>query len=179
MVNQNKTAHSNSRGLTIYYTDKKTFMFFPYSSRSTNNTQLYGSSVNNIQYQDKSQSKYENTSLTEKQAKLYQDALHGLSIYDKVVISNMSFAEKLTIEHRYNNAQFVLNKWKQSIINNEVDVILNKLFPSSKLIQEMTGSDEYFDENLVNNQSFAELNISKKQIIDKLIKENVLPGDFY
>ena len=182
MINQHKTFTCTGKNLTAHFTDSKKHFVIEYDTPSPiMDIQLYGNTYNGVQFQDKNAQRVaDSTILSEFQNKLYKDALHGLKMYSKKDLAVMPERHRTAIERAHNKAQRVLNLWKQSIINKEVDSFLLSLFPHSKLIKKMvTQTGTYTNSEVQNDQSFSDLGINKLQIIDKLIEEKVLPGTFF
>lgn len=180
MTNENKTFHCTESSITVYYTDSKKHFVHPYES-PMEELQIYGNSYKGVQYQDLSQSKvFDADEFSPYQTMLYKQVLLGLKYFSDEQVRSMSFKKKLAIDKRHKRAQKVLNEWKQLIINKEVDDFLLSWFPHSKFVKNMVNNTHnYTHESVTNYQSFAELNISKKDIADKLIKVGLLPKQFF
>lgn len=183
MINEHKTFHCTGKNITAHFTDTKKHFVMEYDTKSlvTENIQLYGNTYNGIQFQDKvAQRVADSTILSEFQNKLYKDALHGLKMYSKKELATMPERQRTAIERAHNKAQRILNLWRQTIVNKQVDDFLLALFPHSKMIKEMAECTEgYTNNDVQNEQSFTDLGIDKIQIINKLIQEKILPGTFF
>lgn len=110
---------------------------------------------------------------------LYNRAIYGLSIYSREEVQEMDLQKKKRIVRIHKKAQTTLNLWKQEIVNTLANKLFTDIFPrmdiTNTLIEKfgIEGDPEY-----VNKMSFKMLNISKSQIIDKLIEKKVLPKNF-
>lgn len=110
---------------------------------------------------------------------LYNRAIYGLSIYSRDELQEMDLQKKKRIIRLHKKTQTVLNLWKQEIVNTLANKLFTDIFPrmdiTNTLIEKfgIEGDPEY-----VNKMSFKMLNISKPQIIDKLIEVKVLPKNF-
>lgn len=135
--------------------------------------QLHGSSIHGKKYMD-----YQPLVLNEYQNFLYKRAVMGLKIYSPQELSSMSEDKKKKILKAHRRVQRILNVYKQEATNVITNNLFKRLFPNSPIteaLEKMTDTDEAF----VNKLEFKSLGISKKQVIDKLICEKVLPKNFY
>jgi dGTP triphosphohydrolase len=88
----------------------------------------------------------------------------------------MSFKEKLRIENIHKKAQRILNEWKQTIVSQQVDQLLLALFPKSPFLKKIVEKTKDYTTNTIkNHHSFSELNITKTDIIKKLIEKKIIP----
>jgi hypothetical protein len=177
MSNPNKTFHCNAKSITVYYTDSKKHFISSYHSEKVNNLQIHGNSPCSKGYQDDQSFHQIENLFTPYQNKLYREAMHGLSIYTGQEIEAMSFKEKLRIEHLHKKAQRILNEWKQSIVSQQVDQLLLTLFPKSPFLKKeiIDRTKDYTNNTITNHHSFSELNITRIDIIRKLIEKKILP----
>ena len=110
---------------------------------------------------------------------LYNRAMYGLSIYSRDEVQEMDLQKKKRIVRLHKKTQTILNLWKQEIVNTLANKLFTDIFPrmdiTNTLIEKfgIEGDPDY-----VNKMSFKMLNISKPQIIDKLIEVKVLPKNF-
>lgn len=180
-MSNTKTFHCTGKNLTVYYEDTNKHFVYPYETSPIESIQLYGNQFKGIQLQDVTVPQLvESDILSDYQNKLYKDAIHGLSYYSKKDIEKMSVRERTAIFRVNAKTQRVLNAWKQTIVNMEVDGFLKTLFPKSKIVDQILEKTKTnYDDKIISDFSFAELGISKKQIINKLIQEQVLPVRFY
>ena len=138
------------------------------------NYQRYGKTVS------KKQIEYEKDPFNAYQNFLYKRALFGLSVYGEEELNKMHWDKKNRIQKVHKRAQDVLNSWKQELVNDWTSTILSKIFWHSKLVKDYK---EKFasntDPSYISTVEFKELGVTKTQIIDKLIKEKILPSNFY
>lgn len=110
---------------------------------------------------------------------LYNRALYGLSIYTSEEIKNMSLEKKKRIINTYKKTEKIINLWKQEIVNILANKLFTDIFPDmefTKCLVEYYGTGA--DPEYINNMSFKKLKISKKQVINKLIENKILPKNF-
>ena len=111
---------------------------------------------------------------------LYKRVLFGLSVYEPDELKIMHQDKKNRINRVHRRAQSVLNIWKQQIINNITNAFFKVNFSNSNLIKDLiTNYGNSTDEKFINTIDFKTLGIYKKDIIDKLIIEKILPHNFY
>jgi hypothetical protein len=111
---------------------------------------------------------------------LYKRALFGLSVYQEVELSKMHKDKKKRITKVHQRAQQVLNIWKQQLTNQWAADLMGKFFHHSNLVKEFTENvADAIDPDYISNLEFKSLGIDKKEIVNKLIEEKVLPKDFY
>ena len=92
----------------------------------------------------------------------------------------MHFDKRKRITKVSKRAQNVLNLWKQTIIIAITNKFFMKYFPKSPLAQGIVENfSDIEDPKFINTLDFKDLSITKKHIVDKLIKEGVLSNDFY
>ena len=89
----------------------------------------------------------------------------------------MKYFKRILKVHR--RAQSTLNIWKQQVTNVLSSNIFSTLFPKSSLAKAFVETTEDVDPEYINKMTFKELGISKKNVIDKLITDGVLPINFY
>jgi hypothetical protein len=111
---------------------------------------------------------------------LYKRALFGLSVYQEVELSTMHKDKKKRITKVHQRAQQVLNIWKQQLTNQWAAELMGKFFHHSNLVKEFAQNvADAIDPDYISNLEFKSLGVDKKQIVNKLIEEKVLPKDFY
>lgn len=181
MKKESKAFHCTENTMTVYYEDSKKHFFYEYENSPIENIQLHGNNFKGVQFQDDATDNIEESIiLSEYQNKLYKDALHGLSNYSLSQLKVMSDVEKSKIARLHSRTNRILNTWKQTILNAEVDDFLQFLFPKSTFITALVEKTKnYTDANLKVPITLTELGINKKQIIGRLIQEKVLPLSFY
>ncbi len=129
-------------------------------------------------YKPNTYMEYEKDNYTSYQNYLYKRALYGLSVFTQSELNAMCSKKKQRINNVYLKAQNVVNLYKQKITKAYTDLIFTSFFPNSP-ITDFLLNDESTDEKFKNKLTFKELDISKDDIINLLIKESVLPKNFY
>lgn len=136
--------------------------------------QLYGNTFHGKRY-----GKIEYHSLNNYQNFLYNRALFGLSVYSQEEVKNMRWDKRKRIIKVHRRSQTILNLWKQQIINALSTHLFLQFFPTSYITEDLVNSANDTDSKYINRMSFRTLRITRIQIINKLIKEGILPPDFY
>lgn len=136
--------------------------------------QLYGSQIN-----DKKYAEYEIDPYNQYQNFLYKRALFGLRMYSPEEIQQMTDVRRSRIVKLHKKAQKVLNLYKQETVNTFTNNLFIKLFPNSPITKALVGELNFTDSEHVNKMDFKVLGISKECIINRLIKEKILPKNFY
>ena len=127
-----------------------------------------------------SNSRYEKDMFNEVQNFLYKRAVFGIKVYTEEQLNKMNHDKKRRIIKVHKRCQHVLNIWKQELCNEYTNRIFEKLFPRPEMsrffyVKHRNTTDPTF----MNTLNFKDMGVSKKQIVDKLIVEGVLPKDFY
>lgn len=123
---------------------------------------------------------YEQDPFNNYQNFLYKRALFGLSIYTQEELLKMHTAKKKRIQSVHERAQKILNAWKQKLSHEITSKFLAQVFHHSKLVKDYVEKfAEETDSDYISRVDFKSLGISKKNIIDKLIEERILPHNFY
>lgn len=135
--------------------------------------------VNGNSFKGKKYSLVEYTALNSVQTFLYNRALFGLAVYTQEEIKEMHWEKRKRILKVHRRAQSTLNIWKQQVTNVLSSNIFSTLFPKSSLAKAFVETTEDVDPEYINKMTFKELGISKKNVIDKLITDGVLPINFY
>lgn len=112
------------------------------------------------------------------QKDLFEKLVYGFSAYSKLELDHMSKSKKMRIKIDYTKAQRILNRWKQEIVNESIDLLFLRMFPKSKTVKQIV-SEKGYDDNLECTISFKDLGISKKQVVNKLIEFGLLPENFF
>ncbi len=136
--------------------------------------QAYGNNFQGRKYGNK---QYD--SLSDYQNFLYNRALFGLSVYTQEEIKEMRWDKRKRIVKVHKRAQSVLNVWKQQIINACTNKFFERWFPGTPITNTLLKMSEEIDENYINKMPFKSFNITKMQVINKLIEEGILPSDFH
>lgn len=111
------------------------------------------------------------------QNELYKRCLMGLDFYSPQELYNMNSAKKNKIFNKHKNVQTLLNLWKQELSIEKTNKWLQVMFPKSTLISEIC-NDKSISKKFINTLSFKDLGITKTDVIDKLISNNMLPKNF-
>lgn len=169
MPNQNKTVSANSRGIVISFTDINKHKYVPYSNKLVQERQLEPKP----KYQQ-----IEKSVFNAQQQKLYALSIYGLSVYNKEEIQKIPAEERSTIIKNYNKIQAFLNKWKQEIVEARTNKILLSIFHNSKIIKKFCSINGY-DNFHTDRHTFKELGLTQKVIAERLVKEGLLPTNFF
>lgn len=167
MRNSDKTISANSKGITIYYGENKKHMFTSYDY--VKKVQIQGTT----KYQ-----KLESFDFNERQEKIYSRLVHGLEAFSNYELNKLSSSVKKRIIVNYTITQKLLNRWKQEIVNEEVNSLFSAKFPKSKTARQMI-SQKGYDDSIQCTISFKDLGISRKAIANKLIEFGLLPENFF
>jgi hypothetical protein len=122
---------------------------------------------------------YELDTLNQYQNFLYKRAMYGLRMYTDQEIATMGAKNKQRIISIQQKTQRVLNLYKQEVVNKLSNNIFQRLFPKSPITTALVGEFTFTDSGFINTIDFKTLGITKELIINKLIKENILPNNFY
>jgi hypothetical protein len=160
----NKTISVNSRGMVISYTDSNKHMFVRFNNQDVLKRTLKEQEI-------------EKPIFSEKQHKMYSEALYGLSIYPESMIKKMPQKILTKITVRCEIVQNLINKWKQEIVNDTVDDFLSTMFPNSPLVKSIVNMEA--DETLKCNFSFKDLGLDQMKIAQKLVSLKLLPENFF
>lgn len=126
----------------------------------------------NIQYERDMFNQYQNF--------LYKRALFGLSVYSPEELEKMHWDKKKRIQKVHERAQLTLNIWKQLRTHDLLSDFLCKVFHHSSLAKDFREKfANEVDPNYISPVEFKSLGISKQDIVEKLIQEKILPGNFY
>jgi hypothetical protein len=175
-MNTDKTILCDRKGIRIVHQDinKAPYRYF-YESSLRDELQFFGRSL------PKKQEKF-----TKAQNRILNEALHGLDYYSDNIKNKMSFKQKLSIESLHSRTTRYMNVWKHSIIVNEVDSILMKIFPNSKWINNLVNETKNFTNedlieitNMRSEVKFSELGIDRVKIAEELFRAKILPITFY
>jgi hypothetical protein len=121
--------------------------------------------------------KYEQDKYTAYQNYLYKRALYGFKAMTKEEYNNTCKQKKQRISRVYLRAQKVINKLKQESTNRYSNFIFKTLFPDAPLTDWFI-ENSFTDDKFKNTLTFADLGISKDDIVQIFIKEGVLPHNF-
>jgi hypothetical protein len=166
-MNPNKVAMAGPNNLCISYTDSKKSHWIDYD--------LIEKSITKSKFFIKEN---DNVNLNPHQVKLYRLAMYGVDALNEEEKNNLNFKESLKIIKNKEYTQKMINRWKQELIVKSVDDLFLSLFPKSKFIKNITNLNDYSD-TIINETSFKELGINRKQLLNKLIEWKSLPLNFY
>jgi len=110
---------------------------------------------------------------------LYNRALKGLHAYEPAERKYMHHQKKKRIKHTHKRAQSCLNIFKQEVVNEMCDNILNAFCEQSNVGYLLSSEDVGEDPEFVNTLELKSLGISKTMVIKRFVKEGILPSDFY
>ncbi len=86
--------------------------------------------------------------------------------------------QRARIKKVHKRTRIVLNVWKQQLINQFTNNFFTKYFPKSPLTKSLVESTT-IDPEFKCSISLEALKIDKRQVVDKLINEGILPHNFY
>jgi len=167
--NPNKTITANSKGILISFRDECKPRYVAYRSSAVERIQLYGK----VRYQVLDKPEFNRI-----QQKLYTEAIYGLNIYEKEQLTKLSPKETSRIFSLNKRVQHFLNRWKQEIIELEVNNFLSSLFPNSKVVKHMCATNGY-NRAYTDRHTFKELGLSQEKIAAKLVEAGFLPKNFF
>ncbi len=121
--------------------------------------------------------KYEQDRYSPYQNQRYKRVLHGLKSLSKEDYDTACKAKKQRISKVYLRGQRVINKLKQESTNRFTNFIFKVLFPEAPLTQWLLDNNQT-DDSFKNTLHFADIGITKHDIIDAFIKEGLLPQNF-
>ena len=121
--------------------------------------------------------KYEQDRYSPYQNQRYKRVLHGLKSLSKEDYNRACKANKQRISRVYLRGQRVINKLKQESTNRYTNLIFKVLFPDAPLTQWLMDNTET-DDSFKNTLNFADIGITKDDIIDAFIQEGLLPPNF-
>ena len=135
--------------------------------------QSFGSSYKgkkySVQYEQDPYSDYQNF--------LYKRALFGLKMYTQDEIKEMHWQKRNRIKKVHKRTQGVLNTWKQQLMIEKTNKLFQIFFPDSSITQTLLENSDV-DPEFRNMLNFKSLGITKRDIVDKLCEENLLPHNF-
>lgn len=164
MNNSNKTISVNSQGIVINYTDSNKHMFIRYPNQDKS-------------LRKKEVQKFEDDVFNERQQKMYEEALYGLSVHPESLVNRMPKRVLLKIVTRCQLVEKAINRWKQEIVNNSVDKFLLTMFPNSPVVKDMV--DIPADDTIKCKFTFKQLGVTPMDVAKKLVSLNLLPQNFF
>ena len=139
---------------------------------------MYSGKMQEYQISPERVMNYEKDEFSQYQNFLYHRAIYGLKMYEETELKVMSKQKKSRIFKVHKRAQQVINLMKHEVVMVRTNRLFTVLFPKSNLVEELLAEQEPSLE-VVNTSSFKDLNISKNDIVERFIKERILPPNFY
>jgi hypothetical protein len=136
--------------------------------------QLYGTSYKGEKYQT-----IERVHLNDYQNLLYYRAVHGLSVYKQEEIKKMCRTKYNRILKVHRRTQKILQMLKQKKLIAISNQLFANIFPNMAITKELLGPMSELDEGAKINLSFDILHITKMDIVNVLLREGILPHNFY
>lgn len=132
-------------------------------------------------YQTKGRKKYQTViNLNPYQTLLYKRALYGLKMYSAEEQNKMHWEKKKRIQRVSIKTQISINLLKQELVNQGCKTIFEEFFPNSELAKNVLSDTKITtDSRFINTLDLKSLGITKEIIIDRLIKAEILPKNFY
>lgn len=118
-------------------------------------------------------------SLNSYQNFLYNRVMFGLSVYSQDEIENMHWEKRKRIVKVQKRTREVLNVWKQQIANVMTMRFFERVFPKTEFTAHFIETVNDIDPTFKGTLDLKLLGITKKDIVNKLITEGILPNNFY
>jgi hypothetical protein len=134
--------------------------------------QTFGNSFKGKRY-----SEYERDPYNKTQNFLYKRAMFGIKMYTQEELKTMHPDKKKRIKKVHARAQKELNTWKQEKFIAFTNTIL-RTFTNSRLCSDLINDYSTPDPKFISRMSFKDLNIEKKDIVERLVDKKVLPYNF-
>lgn len=134
--------------------------------------QLRGNTLNGKKYGVDSQ-------LNNYQMFLYDRVMLGLYVYPKEEVQVMHWEKRKRILKVHKRAMQLINVWKQEIVNKWSTAFFEAVFPRTEFTEHFVKTQADTDKDYSLKISFKELGVTKRQIIERLILEGILPANFY
>lgn len=112
------------------------------------------------------------------QQKLYAEIVYGLNFFNEEEKAALPAKRRYRIMDAYKKAQRLLNGWKQQLVNNRADIIMQKLFPNSSITKAFYRT-QGISHDYIDTHTFKELGINQTMIAEKLVEARLLPADFF
>jgi hypothetical protein len=116
--------------------------------------------------------------LNKEQQKTYKEVVYGLSSFHPEDVQSMSQRKRKSVLAKFYQAQRIITIYKNRKTNEIVRQMMEQWFPKSKLAKEFA-SKKYDTLDLPNHVSFKDLKMEKYDIAEILVKESVLPENFF
>jgi len=167
--NPNKIITANSKGILISYGDNTKPRYVAYKSKVVADIQHFGK----VKYQQLEKPIFNRT-----QKKLYSEVLYGIKAYEPIELMALSQKDVLRINSLHRRAQFFLNRWKQEIQDNAVNIFFSALFPKSSIAKAMCSTKGY-NRAYTDRHSFKQLGLTQEAVASKLVEVGFLPKNFF
>jgi len=161
--NPHKTISVNNKGMIISFTDSNKHFFVKFEKPIHQDTPKY--------------QEFDEPMFSQKQQRMYYEALYGLSIYPESVIRKMPKTVVNKIATRNKMVQKVINRLKQEIVNQKVNSLLNSLFPKSPIVKQFISVD--YHDAVRCPISSRDLKITDLMIAERLVSLQLLPVNFF
>ena len=103
--------------------------------------------------------------------------MFGLKMYTQDEIKAMHWQKRNRIKKVHKRTQSVLNLWKQELMIEKTNKLFQIFFPDSTITQALLSASDV-DPEFRNKLDFKTLGITKKDVVNKLQEENLLPHNF-
>lgn len=108
---------------------------------------------------------------------LFKRVLHGLNVYTAEEVNALHWDKKRRIKKVWLRGQEVINKWKQTICNRQINNLLFKYFGDNvKAIVEIPAEETLPDYK--NTLTLKELGLNYEDLMLKFMSEGLLPKNF-
>lgn len=116
--------------------------------------------------------------LSPTQKLIYGCCIKGLKAYSEECVRKMTYSEKTRILNRQNLAWQIINELKQDKLNTLIRITIKKIIPNICGSAAPILLEPIVDPNF-NITAIKELSISTEKIIKELIKNKLVPENFY
>lgn len=115
---------------------------------------------------------------SQKQNFCLNKALYGLAAYSEKERRKLGQFQKKKIILLHTKTKRALNCYKQQIINDKTNKVF-EIFFNSKLCKNLVDQFNLTDEKFIMHCKLSDLGVNKKDLIEFLFKEGILPQNFY
>lgn len=170
LINENKTISVDANKMSVMYTDTNKHYVYKLDDQPNREIVLFGKT-----FKGKSAMSVKDDSTTDRERQILEDILYSKDKYSPEEIKQMPLIRQYYLTEVARRAEQALYNWKREIINSQVDDILLKLFPHSKMVAKIV---DMCKENQV-GMDVTKIDIrnlvSEKEIITYLQNKGVLP----
>lgn len=168
---ENKTISVSAKSMSVIYTDTNKHFVYQLDSQSpVRDVVLFGKSLKGIKAQNVKQD-----FLDKHHRRILNDILYSKGKYTEDQIKKMPLVRQWYILDVSRKAERVLYNWKKEIVEKQLDDVLSKMFPKSKLIQQFikmsTGESIGVDVSKINIRNL----VSEKEIVEYLQLKGIFP----